>query len=53
MDTEMGLHEERRLMYVAMTRAEVYLFLSHASYRKGQSNLRSRFLDEIEASLIV
>jgi DNA helicase-2/ATP-dependent DNA helicase PcrA len=53
MDTEMGLYEERRLMYVAMTRAEHYLFLSHASYRKGQSNLRSRFLDEIEESLIV
>jgi DNA helicase-2/ATP-dependent DNA helicase PcrA len=53
MDSEMGLHEERRLMYVAMTRAEHYLFLSHVSYRKGQSNLRSRFLDEIEASLIV
>ena len=51
MDSEMGLHEERRLMYVAMTRAEQYLFLSHASYRKGQSNLRSRFLDEIEESL--
>ncbi|MBU4209557.1 MAG: hypothetical protein KKD12_07810, partial [Proteobacteria bacterium] len=50
---DMGLNEERRLMYVAMTRAEVYLFLSHASYRKGQFNLKSRFLDEIEASLIV
>ncbi|MDL1981794.1 MAG: UvrD-helicase domain-containing protein [Deltaproteobacteria bacterium] len=52
MDSEMGLHEERRLMYVAMTRAEVYLFLTHSSYRKGQSNIRSRFLDEIEESLI-
>jgi len=51
MDSYMGLNEERRLMYVAMTRAEVYLFLSHASYRKGQFNLQSRFLDEIEASL--
>ncbi|MBA3018199.1 MAG: AAA family ATPase [Desulfobacteraceae bacterium] len=51
MDFDMGLNEERRLMYVAMTRAEVYLFLSHASYRKGQFNLKSRFLDEIEASL--
>ena len=53
MDSYMGINEERRLMYVAMTRAEVYLFLSHASYRKGQFNLKSRFLDEIEASLIV
>lgn len=50
---DMGLNEERRLMYVAMTRAEVYLFLSHAGYRKGQFNLKSRFLDEIEASLII
>lgn len=39
--------EERRLMYVAMTRAEKYLFLSSAGYRKGQFNPRSRFLDEI------
>ena len=53
MDLEMGLHEERRLMYVAMTRAEHYLFLTYANYRKGQFNLKSRFLDEIEASLIV
>ncbi|WP_420331497.1 ATP-dependent helicase, partial [Pseudoalteromonas shioyasakiensis] len=52
MDSEMGLHEERRLMYVAMTRAEHYLFLTYANYRKGQSNLRSRFLDEIEESLM-
>jgi len=51
MDSEMGLNEERRLMYVAMTRAEVYLFLTHASYRKGQPNLPSRFLNEIEESL--
>jgi len=51
MDLEMGLHEERRLMYVAMTRAEHYLFLTYANYRKGQFNLKSRFLDEIEASL--
>ncbi len=52
MDSEMGLHEERRLMYVAMTRAEHYLFLSHAGYRKGQPQRKSRFLDEIEESLI-
>ncbi|MBW2740948.1 MAG: ATP-dependent helicase, partial [Deltaproteobacteria bacterium] len=51
MDSEMGLHEERRLMYVAMTRAEHYLFLSYAGYRKGQSQRKSRFLDEIEESM--
>ena len=51
MDLEMGLHEERRLMYVAMTRAEHYLFLTYANYRKGQFNIKSRFLDEIEEAL--
>ncbi|MDD2388575.1 MAG: UvrD-helicase domain-containing protein [Desulfobacterales bacterium] len=51
MDSEAGLEEERRLMYVAMTRAEKCLFLSSANYRKGQFNRRSRFLDEIYSSL--
>ncbi|SLM32301.1 PcrA1 [Desulfamplus magnetovallimortis] len=45
---EKALQEERRLMYVAMTRAERYLFLSHANYRKGQFSMRSRFIDQIE-----
>ncbi|MCK5541889.1 MAG: ATP-dependent helicase [Desulfobacterales bacterium] len=43
-----ALHEERRLMYVAMTRAERFLFLTHANYRKGNFAHRSRFLDHIE-----
>ena len=43
-----ALHEERRLMYVAMTRAERFLYLTHANYRKGNFALRSRFLDHIE-----
>jgi ATP-dependent DNA helicase UvrD/PcrA len=42
------LHEERRLMYVAMTRAERFLYLTHANYRKGNFAHRSRFLDNIE-----
>jgi len=42
-----SLEEERRLMYVSMTRSERYLYLSHAESRKGQDNNRSRFLDEI------
>ena len=50
-DSENGLHEERRLMYVAMTRSERYLFLSYAGYRKGKYQIKSRFLDEIEKSL--
>ena len=45
---EKAVQEERRLMYVAMTRAERFLYLSHASYRKGQYALRSRFIDQIE-----
>ncbi len=51
MDTPTGLEEERRLMYVAVTRAEQYLFLSSADFRKGQYNQPSRFLDEISESL--
>ncbi len=47
MESEDELQEERRLMYVAMTRAEKFLFLSSADYRKGQFNRASRFLDEI------
>jgi DNA helicase-2/ATP-dependent DNA helicase PcrA len=43
-----ALHEERRLMYVAMTRAERFLYLTHANYRKGNFAHRSRFLDHIE-----
>ena len=46
-----GMDEERRLFYVAITRAEAYLTLSWATsrYRFGQMrfNEPSRFLDEI------
>jgi len=47
LDTEAGLEEERRLMYVSITRAEKYLYLSSTELRKGQFNQRSRFIDEI------
>jgi DNA helicase-2/ATP-dependent DNA helicase PcrA len=51
-----GLEEERRLMYVAITRARKRLYLSHAQSRllHGQTryNLPSRFLEELpDASL--
>jgi DNA helicase II / ATP-dependent DNA helicase PcrA len=50
------LEEERRLMYVGMTRAKVKLYLSWAvtRYRFGEMSYssRSRFLDEIDGSLI-
>jgi len=46
-----SLEEERRLMYVAITRARKRLYLSHAQTRMlhGQTryNLRSRFFDEL------
>jgi DNA helicase II / ATP-dependent DNA helicase PcrA len=46
-----GLEEERRLMYVAITRARKRLYLSHCQTRMlhGQTryNLRSRFFDEL------
>jgi DNA helicase-2/ATP-dependent DNA helicase PcrA len=50
-DSNFGLQEERRLMYVAITRSENYLYLSSANYRKGQFNQKSRFLNELSAAL--
>ena len=50
-DTPDGLDEERRLFYVAITRAEEFLTLAYATsrYRHGQMKFSepSRFLDEI------
>lgn len=51
-----GLEEERRLMYVAITRARQRLYLSHASQRMLHGQLRyglpSRFLREIPEALV-
>jgi DNA helicase-2/ATP-dependent DNA helicase PcrA len=51
MDSAEDLEEERRLMYVAVTRAERGLFITSANFRKGQFNPRSRFLEEIDTVL--
>ena len=49
-----GLEEERRLMYVAITRARKRLYLSHSQTRMlhGQTrfNMKSRFFDELPES---
>ena len=51
-----GLEEERRLMYVAMTRAMRRLYLSHSQMRMlhGQTryNIESRFIDELPEELL-
>jgi len=51
-----GLEEERRLMYVAVTRARQRLYLSHAQSRMLHGQVRygisSRFLDEIPEALL-
>lgn len=56
LNSRTDLEEERRLFYVAITRAEKKLFLCHAlsRYKFGriQNNEPSRFIDEIDASFI-
>ena len=51
-----GLEEERRLVYVAVTRARQRLYLSHAQSRMLHGKVRygipSRFLDEIPEELL-
>jgi len=53
---EDGLEEERRLMYVAITRARTRLYLSFAQTRMlhGQTryNVASRFLDELPEEVV-
>ena len=55
-DDENRLEEERRLMYVGITRARKRLYLSRARermmYNQYSHNPQSRFLDEIPARLI-
>lgn len=53
---EADFEEERRLFYVAITRAEKDLFFSYAKQRTrfGESKrmARSRFLDEVDSSVV-
>ncbi len=53
---EKELEEERRLAYVGITRAEEKLYLTNAFsrtlYGKSQFNPASRFVEEIDASLL-
>lgn len=50
------LEEERRLCYVALTRAKEKVFISFAKFRRifgsAQANLPSRFLSEIPSKLL-
>ncbi|MDB5255977.1 MAG: uvrD [Chitinophagaceae bacterium] len=56
LNSRADLEEERRLFYVAVTRAETHLTLSHANTRYRFGKLidckRSRFIDEIDQSYI-
>lgn len=56
LSTREDLEEERRLFYVALTRAETKLVLSYAESRYRWGNLtlseQSRFIEEIDQSLI-
>lgn len=53
---EADIEEERRLFYVAITRARKELFLSHArtryKYGEEKTTLRSRFLDEVDKGVV-
>jgi DNA helicase-2/ATP-dependent DNA helicase PcrA len=56
LNSRADLEEERRLFYVAITRAEKKLFLSYATSRYRFGNLKtcepSRFIEEIDPSFI-
>ena len=56
LDSERALEEERRLLYVAMTRAERTCLLSYAKsrFRNGQINFTkpSRFLGDLDQKLL-
>jgi DNA helicase II / ATP-dependent DNA helicase PcrA len=53
---ESNIEEERRLFYVAITRAEKQLFFSYSKsrykYGEEQRQARSRFLDEVDPGVV-
>jgi len=53
---EADIEEERRLFYVAITRAQKDLYFSHAKLRfkfgEEKPMVRSRFLDEVDPSVV-
>lgn len=53
---DVDIEEERRLFYVAITRAQERLYFSHCSsrfkYGEEQRQMRSRFIDEVDASVV-
>lgn len=58
LDSQEEIDEERRLFYVAMTRAKELLYLTHADTRywygqQASSSLPSRFIEEIPSELLV
>lgn len=56
LDSERSLEEERRLFYVALTRAETLCYITHARsrFRNGQTNFSnpSRFIKDIDSQYI-
>ncbi|RJP78725.1 MAG: ATP-dependent helicase [Desulfobacteraceae bacterium] len=46
-ESKAELQEERRLMYVAITRAAHYLYVSYSNFRRGQPAYKSRFVEEL------
>lgn len=51
MSSEAEIAEERRLMYVAVTRAEAWLFMTWSRSRRNKTYKKSRFLWEVEDTL--
>ena len=51
LEKETGIEEERRLMYVAITRARKYLTITYRKRQDGQLVLPSRFIKEMQLNL--